>query len=102
FGKIGRLRSAFASEVDFTFLEKALLVAKRDARSLAPDFQSDLAKACADETHTLTLYDCRSGKRSFRSPQAIGPITPINRMSPMERMRRIDLILPIPPIWTAH
>ena len=58
FGKIGRLRSAFASEVDFTFLEKALLVAKRDARSLAPDLQPDLAKACADETHGLTLYEC--------------------------------------------
>src|SRR5207245_2468572 len=54
FGKIGRLRSAFASEVDFTFLEKALLVAKRDACSLAPDLQPDLAKACPDETHTLT------------------------------------------------
>jgi hypothetical protein len=26
-------------------------VAKRDARSLAPDLQSDLAKPCPDETH---------------------------------------------------
>jgi hypothetical protein len=57
FWKIGRLRSAFASEVDFTFLEKALLVAKRHARSLAPDLQPDLAKACPDETHNLTLYE---------------------------------------------
>jgi hypothetical protein len=45
------LRRAFASKVDFTFLEKALLVAKRHAGSLAPDLQSDLAKACADKTH---------------------------------------------------
>src|SRR5438309_11345624 len=57
FWKIGRLRSALPSEIDFTLLEKALLVAKRDARSLAPDLQSDLAKACADETHGLTLYE---------------------------------------------
>jgi hypothetical protein len=66
FWKIGRLSSAFPSEVDFTFLKKALFVAKRDARSLAPDLQSDLAKACPDETHGLTLYDCRAGKRNFR------------------------------------
>jgi hypothetical protein len=77
-------------------------VAKRDARSLAPDFQSDLAKACADETHTLTLYDCRAGKRNFRSPQAIGPIRPISRMGRMGRMRHMELILPTLPIWPAH
>ena len=55
-GKICRLRCPLPSEVDFTFLEKALLMAKSDARSLAPDLQSDLAKTCADETHTVTLY----------------------------------------------
>src|SRR5438105_11314573 len=65
FRKIGRLRSAFPAEVDFTFLENALLVAKRDARSLAPDLQSDLAKACADETHGLKLYEWEAGKRNF-------------------------------------
>ena len=70
-GKIGRLRGAFASEVDFTFLEKAPLVTKRHAGSLAPDFQPDLAKACADETHNSTLYECRVGKRNFRDA-AIG------------------------------
>jgi hypothetical protein len=57
FWKISSLRSAFASEIDFTFLEKSLLVAKRHARSLAPDLQSNLAKTCADETHTVTLYE---------------------------------------------
>src|SRR5438552_11581230 len=67
FWKIGRLRSAFASEIDFTFLEKALLVAKRHARSLAPDLQSDLAKACPNETHKIKLYEWRAGKRSFGS-----------------------------------
>ena len=51
FGEIGRLRSAFAPEVDFTFLEQASLVAKRDARPLAPDLQADFAEACADEAH---------------------------------------------------
>ena len=51
FRKIGRLRRAFASKVDFTFLEKAFLVAERHAGSLASDLQSDLSKACADETH---------------------------------------------------
>src|SRR5215472_17903876 len=51
FWKISRLRGAFASEVDFTFLEEALLVAKRHACSLAPDLQSDLAETCANEAH---------------------------------------------------
>ena len=50
-GEIGRLRSAFAPEVDFTFLEQASLVTKRDARPLAPDLQADFAEACADEAH---------------------------------------------------
>src|SRR4029077_17550384 len=54
-GEIGRLRSAFASEVDFTFLEKTPFVTKRDARPLAPHLQRDLAKPCADETHGLRL-----------------------------------------------
>jgi hypothetical protein len=53
------LHSAFASQIDFTLLEKAPLVTKRHARSLAADFQSHLAKACADETHGLTLSECR-------------------------------------------
>ncbi len=54
-GKIGRLRSAFASEVDLTSLEKTPLVTKRDARPLALDLQRDLAKTCADEAHGLRL-----------------------------------------------
>jgi hypothetical protein len=40
-------------------------VPKRDARSLAPDLQSDLAKACPDETHEIKLYEWRVGKRNF-------------------------------------
>ena len=51
FGKIGRLGCAFAAKIDFALLQKALLMTKRNARSLAPDFQSNLAKACANETH---------------------------------------------------
>src|SRR2546421_11069612 len=51
FGKIGRLGSALAPQVDFALLQKTLLMTKRHARSLASDFQSDLAKACANETH---------------------------------------------------
>ena len=56
-GKIGRLRSAFASEIDFTFLEQAFLVTQRHARPLPLNFQGDFAKACADETHAVTLAD---------------------------------------------
>jgi hypothetical protein len=41
-------------------------VAKRHAGSLASDLQPDLAKACADETHEIKLYECRAGKRNFR------------------------------------
>ena len=51
FGKIGRLGSALAPQVDFALLQETLLMTKRHARSLASDFQSDLAKACANETH---------------------------------------------------
>jgi hypothetical protein len=90
------LRSAFASEVDFTFLEKALLVAKRHARSLAPDLQPDLAKACPDETHEIKLYEWRAGKRKF------GSIRPIDPMGHIRQMRHMELILPTPPIWPAH
>jgi hypothetical protein len=68
-------------------------VAKRDARSLAPDLQSDLAKACADETHGLKLYEWRAGKRKFGSIRPIGP---------MGHMRLMTLILPTPPLWPAH
>jgi hypothetical protein len=50
-GEIGRLRSAFAPEANFTLLEQASLVTKRDARPLAPDLQADFAEACADEAH---------------------------------------------------
>src|SRR5438552_4497424 len=81
-GEIGRLRGAFASEVDFTFLEKALLVTKRHAGSLASDFQPDLAKACADETHNSTLYECRLGKRNFHDA-AIGPVQLMGLMRQM-------------------
>ena len=50
-GKIGRLGCAFATQIDFALLQKALLMTKRNARSLATDFQSNLAKAGANETH---------------------------------------------------
>ena len=50
-GKIGRLGSAFASQIDFALLQETLLMTKRHARSLATDFQSNLAKAGANETH---------------------------------------------------
>jgi hypothetical protein len=51
FGKIGRLGCAFAAQIDFALLQEALFMTKRNARSLAPDFQSNLAKAGANETH---------------------------------------------------
>src|SRR5437667_7898295 len=54
-GEIGCLRSAFASKIDLTSLEKTLLVTKRDARPLALDLQCNLTKACADEAHGLRL-----------------------------------------------
>jgi hypothetical protein len=57
FWKIGRLRSAFASEIDFTFLEQTLLVTQRYASPLPLNFQGDFAQACADETHAVTLAD---------------------------------------------
>jgi hypothetical protein len=50
-GKIRGLRSALASKTYFTLLQETLLVTKRDAGSLASDFQSDLAKASANKTH---------------------------------------------------
>jgi hypothetical protein len=50
-GEIGRLRSSFAPEVDFTFLEQSSLVTKRDASPLTPDLQTDFAEPCADEAH---------------------------------------------------
>src|SRR5207244_8618812 len=53
--KIGRLRGAFASEIYFTFLEEAPLLTQRHPRSLALNFQGDLAKACADKTHGVML-----------------------------------------------
>jgi hypothetical protein len=34
-------------------------VTQRNARPLPLNFQGDLAKACADEAHRLTLYECR-------------------------------------------
>jgi hypothetical protein len=37
-GKIGRLRSAFTSEIDFTFLEQTFLVPQRQARPLPLNF----------------------------------------------------------------
>ena len=50
-GEIRRLRSAFASEIYFAFLEEPLLVPQRHARSLALNLQRDFTEACADETH---------------------------------------------------
>jgi hypothetical protein len=50
-GKIGRLGSALTPQVNFALLQETLLMTKRNARSLASDFQSDLAKAGANETH---------------------------------------------------
>src|SRR5581483_1995506 len=50
-GKIRGLSRAFAAQADFALLQKALFMTKRYASSLAPDFQSDLAKACPDKTH---------------------------------------------------
>jgi hypothetical protein len=50
-GKIGRLGSAFAPQIDFALLQETLLMTQRDARSLASDFQSNLAKAGANKTH---------------------------------------------------
>jgi hypothetical protein len=49
--EIGRLGSAFAAEIDFTPLEEAPFVTQCDTRSLATDFQSNLAEAGANETH---------------------------------------------------
>jgi hypothetical protein len=56
-GKIGRLRSTFTSEIDFTSLEQAFLVPQRQADPLPLNFQGDFAKACADETHAVMLAD---------------------------------------------
>jgi hypothetical protein len=50
-GKIGRLGSALAPQIDFALLQETLLMTQRDARSLASDFQSNLAKAGANKTH---------------------------------------------------
>src|SRR5215475_2104800 len=55
--KIGRLGGALAPEIDLALPQETLLVTKRDARSLAPDFQSNLAKAGANETHGSMLAE---------------------------------------------
>jgi len=51
------LGCAFASKIYFAFLQEPLLVTERDSRSLAPYFQGDLAKACADKTHRKRLTE---------------------------------------------
>src|SRR4029450_3166042 len=56
-GKTGRLRSTFASEIDFTFLEQTFVVTQRDGSPRRLNFQGDSAQACADETHAVTLAD---------------------------------------------
>ena len=61
FGEIRRLRSAFASEIYFAFLEEPLLVPQRHARSLALNFQCDFTEACADETHDNDATWIKSG-----------------------------------------
>jgi hypothetical protein len=72
-GKIGRLRSTFASEIDFTFLKQTFLVTQRDASPLPLNFQGDFAKACADETHAVTLADL-VGRPNLKvlAPKAFG------------------------------
>src|SRR5207249_12088509 len=62
--KIRRLGGAFASEIYFAFLQEALFVTQSQACSLAPDFQGDLTKACANETHRKRLAESVLTQRS--------------------------------------
>ena len=69
-GKVGRLGGAFAPEIYFTLLQKAPLVTQRQARSLASDFQSDLAETCPDETHENDAIRMQTWKKKFPSGAA--------------------------------
>ena len=55
FGKIDRLRAAFAAKTDFAFLQKPLLMAQGHARFLPANLETDLAQPCANETHRIRL-----------------------------------------------
>ena len=90
-GKIGRLRSAFAPEIDFTSLEKPPLVTKRDACPLALHLESEFAKACANETHVVTLYECMIGKRNFGLYLAMS-------LTILRLRQHVGFTLPIPPV----
>jgi hypothetical protein len=89
-GKIGRLRSAFASEIDFTFLEQAFLVTERNARPLPLNFQGDFAKACADETHAVTLADLvgRPNPKVIAPKASGGALSALIRHCSLRRVRR--------------
>src|SRR6187431_1704097 len=54
-GKVDRLRTAFASERDFSFLQDTLLMTQSHTRFLAPNLESELTKSCPNETHERTL-----------------------------------------------
>src|SRR5438874_4510236 len=64
-----RLRGAFASEIYFAFLQEAFFVTQGQARSLAPDFQRDLTKACANETHRKRLAESVLTQMQIFSPK---------------------------------
>ena len=55
FGKIDRLRTTLAAEIDFAFLQNPLFMAQSHPRFLPPNFQPDLAQACSNETHGIRL-----------------------------------------------
>ncbi len=59
FGKIDRLRAAFATERDLTFLQAAFFMAQGHTRLLPPNFESDLAQSGSYETHGTTLRELR-------------------------------------------
>src|SRR5438132_8934428 len=55
FRKVDRLRTAFAAEIDFAFLQNAFLMAQCHPRFLPADLQPDLGQACSNETHGIRL-----------------------------------------------
>jgi hypothetical protein len=85
--KIRRLCGAFAAEIYFAFLQQTFFVTQRQARSLASDFQRDLTKPCADETHGKMLRESALAQTQNLYPNQ-------GRRSPQWFTLRIRLVLP--------
>src|SRR5262249_51136447 len=93
-GEIGRLRSAFAPEVDFTFLEQASFVTKRDSRPLTPDLQPDFTEPCANEAHfSQASSDSANFANTLKSSSVV--VSPVTFAPLAISFRSRRMILPL-------